>query len=96
MRSLLSFIISEVTGINKDYVFEHMCFRNTELPKKNAFNKTNVTDLLVDIENMTISLEMNDENGIDTYFRNNAHFHSLIVNSFDILIHIRMRELLFR
>lgn len=81
MRGILSFVISEVTGIDKEYIFEHLVFRNSEIPKRNITEKANTNDLVVDIENTTISLEMNSNNGLDTKFRNSAHYHSLIVDS---------------
>ena len=81
MRGILSYVISEVTGIEKEYINENLVFRNSEIPKNNISEKGNTNDLVIDIERTTISLEMNKENGTDTRFRNSAHYHSLIVDS---------------
>ena len=81
MKGILSYIISVVVGIDYDYVYNYLRFRNSEMPKHNIEEKANKHDLLVEIGNNVISLEMNNENGLDTNFRNSAHFHSLIVDS---------------
>ena len=90
MKGILSFIISEVTGLNEKYVYENLEYRNSYLKKQNITHKDNTADLIVDIEKNVIMLEMNAENTMYNRFRNVAHFHSQIVNS--ILVSKRREE----
>ena len=90
MKGILSFIISEVTGLNEKYVYDNLKYRDSYLKKQNIIHKDNTTDLIVDIEDNTIMLEMNAENSIYNRFRNVAHFHSQIVNN--ILVSKRQEE----
>ena len=81
MKGILSFVISEVTGLSKNYVYDNMNFRDTNIEKKNITHKSSSVDLMVDIEKNIIMLEMNAENTMYNRFRNVSHFHSQIVNN---------------
>ena len=90
MKGVLSYIISEVTGLNENYVYENLEYRDSYIRKQNITHKDNTSDLIVDIGNNVISLEMNVENTMYNRFRNAIHYHSLIVNS--ILISKKKEE----
>ncbi len=59
MKGVLSYIISEVTGLNENYVYESLEYRDPYIKKQNITHKDNTSDLIVDIGNNVISLEMN-------------------------------------
>ncbi len=70
MKGVLSYIISEVTGLNENYVYENLEYRDSYIRKQNITHKDNTSDLIVDIGNNVISLEMNAENTVYNRFRN--------------------------
>ena len=52
-------IISNITGIKKDYMKGNIVFKNSELPKNNIKEKGKATDLIVELKENIINLEMN-------------------------------------
>ena len=70
MKGILSFLISEITGLNEDYIYDNLEYRDSYIRKQNITLKESISDLIVDIDDNVISLEMNVQNTIYNRFRN--------------------------
>ena len=77
LKGILSYMLSEITGIDKDYIYENLTFTNTELSKNNYLEKGKITDLLVDICDNRINLEMNSILDKGTLNKGNSYHHNL-------------------
>ena len=49
-------IISNITGIKKDYMKGNIVFKNSELPKNNIKEKGKATDLIVELKENIMNL----------------------------------------
>ena len=83
MRGILSYIISYVTEIDKDYIYENMYVTESYESVHNIKEKENTHDLKVEVGSNVITLEMNQFNSRETRFRNSAHFHESIVKKLE-------------
>ncbi|MBR2840332.1 MAG: hypothetical protein IKF01_00510 [Bacilli bacterium] len=83
MRGILSYIISYVTEIDKDYIYENMYVTDSYETVHNIKEKENTHDLKVEVGSNVITLEMNQFNDRETRFRNSAHFHESIVKKLE-------------
>lgn len=74
-------LISEITGIDLDYLKENLRPINNNIPKKNALEKAKEGDVILSVEGHIINLEMNESyyNGI--LEKNDLYHHGLMVNS---------------
>ena len=70
MKGILSFLISEITGLNEDYIYDNLEYRDSYIRKQNITLKESISDLIVDIDDNVISLDMNVQNTIYNRFRN--------------------------
>ena len=77
MKSILSYLISQIVGINYIHVFQNLVFRNTEHINKKALEKRKTSDLIVDIGDMVINLEMNSTDSEIIKIKNNFYHHNL-------------------
>ena len=79
MKGVLSYLISEIVGLNYNYVYNNLVFRNSELLNEKALEKRKIADLIVDIEDMTINLEMNTSDNLE--LKNSYYHHSLMASA---------------
>ena len=77
MKGILSYLISKITGMDKDYIYENIKIVNSEIPKRKYIEKGKITDLLVTIGNNVINLEMNSKLSNSTLIKNNAYHHEI-------------------
>ena len=82
MKSILALLISNITGINEEYIYKNITYEDSYIGKNTIIHKDNTVDLHVKIEDNTIMLEMNESNNTYTRFNNVTHFHSGIVDKF--------------
>lgn len=77
MRGILSFLISEITGLDKTYVMENIDFKDNELKKYRYLQKGKVADLIVYIENNIINIEANQVLNLGVIDKNNSYHYKL-------------------
>ncbi len=77
MRGILSFLISEITGLDKTYVMENIDFKDNELKKYRYLQKGKVADLIVYIENNIINIEANQVLNLGVIDKNNIYHYKL-------------------
>ncbi len=77
MRSILSYILSNIIDINEEFIYNNLTFKNTELAKDNYFEKGKITDLLIEVQDSVINLEMNTNKKQGTIIKNNCYHHKL-------------------
>ena len=58
-KEYLADILSNILDIDKNYILDNLVFKNTEQGIFGVSEKRKVTDLIVDINKLTINLEMN-------------------------------------
>ena len=83
LRGILSYIISYVTEIDKDYIYENMYVTDSYESVHNIKERENTHDLKVEVGSNVITLEMNQFNDRETRFRNSAHFHESIIKKLE-------------
>ena len=76
-KGVLAYIISEILNLNKDYVYNNISFKPTELSKEKYFEHGKITDLLVEVDDRIINLEMNYELSKGALVKNNKYHHKL-------------------
>ncbi len=77
MRGILSFLISEITGLDKTYVMQNIDFKDNELKKYRYLQKGKVADLIVYIENNIINIEANQVLNLGVIDKNNSYHYKL-------------------
>lgn len=77
MRGVLSFLISEVTGLDKNYVMENIDFKDTELKRNRYLEKGKIADLIVYIENNIINIEANQVLNSGLIDKNNSYHYKI-------------------
>lgn len=77
MRGLLSFFISEVTGLDKNYVMKNIDFKDTELKRNRHLEKGKIADLIVYIENNIINIEANQALNSGLINKNNSYHYKI-------------------
>lgn len=77
LKGVLVYMISEITGLNKEYIKDNLKFTNNELSKDNYLEKGKVTDLLIDISDNRINLEMNSILNEGNLNKSNTYHHKL-------------------
>ena len=70
-------IISNITGIKKDYMKGNIVFKNSELPKNNIKEKGKATDLIVELKENIINLEMNKNYYEGLYDKNDGYLDKI-------------------
>lgn len=70
-------VISNVTGIKKDYMKGNIVFKNVELPKNSVREKGKATDLIVEIKENIINLEMNKNYYEGLYDKNDSYLDKI-------------------
>ena len=80
-KGVLAHIISEILNLNKDYVYNNIIYKPTELPKENYFEKGKETDLIVEVEGRIINLEMNYKLTRGTKIKNGSYIRKIINNN---------------
>ena len=77
LKGILVYLLSEITGLDKSFIYENLKFTNTEIPKERYTDKGQITDLLIDIENLRINLEMCQRLDEGNLNKNNTYHHNL-------------------
>lgn len=77
MKGLLSFLISEVTGLDKNYVMKNIDFKDNELKRNRYLEKGKITDLIVYIENNIINIEANQVLNSGIIDKNNSYHYKI-------------------
>lgn len=77
MKGVLSFLISEVTGLDKNYVMENIDFKDTELKRNRYLEKGKIADLIVYIENNIINIEANQVLNSGLIDKNNSYHYKI-------------------
>ena len=80
-KGVLAHIISEILNLNKDYVYNNIIYKPTELPKENYFEKGKETDLIVEVEGRIINLEMNYKLTRGAKIKNGSYIRKIINNN---------------
>ncbi len=77
MKGVLSFLISEITGLDKNYVMENIDFKDTELKRNRYLEKGKIADLIVYIENNIINIEANQVLNSGLIDKNNSYHYKI-------------------
>lgn len=85
MRGILAFLISEITGLNKNYVMENIDFKDNELKKYRYIEKGKIADLIVYIENNIINIEANQFLNAGVIDKNNSYHYKIASESLNKL-----------
>lgn len=85
MRGILAFLISEITGLNKNYVMENIDFKDNELKKYRYIEKGKIADLIVYIENNIINIEANQFLNVGVIDKNNSYHYKIASESLNKL-----------
>ena len=72
-KEYLADILSNILDIDKNYILDNLVFKNTEQGILGVQEKRKVTDLIVDINKLTINLEMNASYSRASVRKNNAY-----------------------
>ena len=70
-------IISNITGIKKDYMKGNIVFKNSKLPKNNIKEKGKATDLIVELKENIINLEMSKNYYEGLYDKNDGYLDKI-------------------
>ncbi len=81
MRGILAFLISEVTGLDKSYVFDNIDFKDNELRKYRYLQKGKIADLIIYIENNIINIEANQVLNSGIIDKNNSYHYKIASES---------------
>ena len=76
-KGVLAHIISEILKLDKEYVYNNISFKPTELAKENNFEKGKETDLIVEVDGRIINLEMNKKLTRGANIKSNEYHHKL-------------------
>ena len=70
-------IISNITGIKKEYMKGNIVFKNSELPKEENKEKGKTTDLIIELKENVINLEMNKNYYEGLYDKNDGYLDKI-------------------
>ena len=79
-KEYLADILSNILDMDKDYILDNLVFKNTEQGVLGISEKRKVTDLIVDIDKLTINLEMNASYSKALVRKNNAYLSRIILS----------------
>ena len=80
-KEYLADILSNILDIDKNYILDNLVFKNTEQGILGVSEKRKVTDLIVDINKLTINLEMNASYSKASVRKNNAYLSRIMVGA---------------
>ena len=80
-HNILCFLVSNIIGLNYEYVKEKLVLKNSELLKNNILQKGMVTDLIVGMEGLVVNIEMQVEDSKAIRFKNNLYHHKLRIDN---------------
>lgn len=70
-------LISNITGINRNYMKGNIVFKNSELPKNYKNEKGKTTDLIIELKENIINLEMNKNYYEGLYDKNDGYLDKI-------------------
>ena len=79
-KEYLADILSNILDMDKDYILDNLVFKNTEQSILGISEKRKITDLIVDIDKLTINLEMNASYSKALVRKNNAYLSRIILS----------------
>ena len=79
-KEYLADILSNILDMDKDYILDNLVFKNTEQGVLGVSEKRKITDLIVDIDKLTINLEMNASYSKALVRKNNAYLSRIILS----------------
>ena len=82
-KEYLADILSNILDIDKNYILDNLVFKNTEQGILGVSEKRKVTDLIVDINKLTINLEMNASYSRASVRKNNAYLSRIMVGAIE-------------
>ena len=77
LKDYLSYLISEITELDYDYVYKNIEIRNNELNASHKKSKQYKTDLLINIEANKIDIEANRKYSKGLIIKNNKYQHKI-------------------
>ena len=77
LKDYLSYLISEITDLDYDYVYDNLSIVNGELQIEYWNQKLYRTDLLIEIEKNKINIEANREKSEGNIIKNEKYHHKL-------------------
>ena len=80
-HNILCFLVSNIIGLNYEYVKEKLVLNNSELLKNNYLEKGMVTDLLLGMEGLVVNIEMQVENSKPIRLKNELYHHKLRIDN---------------
>ena len=80
LRDYLCYLISEITDLEYDELYNNLVIENNELMVKHSKEKAYKTDLLVSINKNKINIEANREKSLGLILKNNIYMHSIASN----------------
>ena len=80
-KEYLADILSNILDIDKNYILDNLVFKNTEQGILGVSEKRKVTDLIVDINKLTINLEMNASYSKASVRKNNAYLSRIMAGA---------------
>lgn len=81
-KRYLSGIISGITGMDEDEVYENLVIKNSEFPVINAGEKRRTSDLVVEVKDRIINIEMN-RFYYEKLYKRNSHYLYKIANLYE-------------
>ena len=82
-KEYLADILSNILDIDKNYILDNLVFKNTEQGILGVSEKRKVTDLIVDINKLTINLEMNASYSKASVRKNNAYLSRIMAGAIE-------------
>ena len=82
-KEYLADILSNILDIDKNYILDNLVFKNTEQGILGVSEKRKVTDLIVDINKLTINLEMNASYSRASVRKNNAYLSRIMAGAIE-------------
>ena len=82
-KEYLADILSNILDIDKNYILDNLVFKNTEQGILGVSEKRKVTDLIVDINKLTINLEMNASYSRASVRKNNAYLSRIMIGAIE-------------
>ncbi len=82
-KEYLADILSNILDIDKNYILDNLVFKNTEQGILGVSEKRKVTDLIVDINKLTINLEMNASYSKASVRKNNAYISRIMIGAIE-------------
>ena len=80
-HNILCFLVSNIIGLNYEYVKEKLVLKNSELLKNNYLEKGMITDLLLGMEGLVVNIEMQVEDSKPIRLKNNLYHHKLRIDN---------------